>query len=109
MEDSVDRRLEPPTKLICDEIKNSTDEMGLNAIDKTRVCKNIYNAKRSFLPKLPTNKNEVHTAILSLAWVTNRNERFVILNDDKNNIIIFGCRSNLLILQECSKVIMDGK
>ena len=69
--------IERLTKLICYEVKNSTDEMGLKAIDETRVCRNIYNAKHLFLSKLPSNKNEVHTAISSMAWVTNRNEPFV--------------------------------
>ena len=40
--------------------------------------------------------------------LTNRKEVFVLTNDVENNIIIFGCESNLLFLQQCQKVLMDG-
>lgn len=89
-----DDRMKRPAKLIRSEIKQSANEENLNLIDVSRIKRNIYNAKRSYIPALPKNQHGVHTEVTNNTFLTNRKEHFVLANDEDNHIIVFGCQSN---------------
>ena len=68
----------------------------------------MYNSRRRTLPTLPKNMKEVHIALSSLNVVTARNENFVLINNERDNIIIFSCDTNINILKDVSRIYIDG-
>lgn len=98
---------ERPIKLIHTELR-SGDVSTLTITDLKCIRKNIYHARRSVLPKLPTKLEEVHDVLKSFPCKTNRNEPFLLVNDTENNIIMFSCQSNLEFLCSLDTIYVDG-
>lgn len=99
---------ERPAKIIRNELKKNLPET-ITSGDIRYITKNIYNARRKVLPgSIPKNIVEVHNVIDSLDISTNKNENFVFINDEINNIIVFSCETNLRNLCEMESIYMDG-
>jgi hypothetical protein len=60
----------------------------LTNCDIKRIRKNIYQARRGVLPKLPAIQEEVHHALNSHPIKTNRDELFLLVKDAENKIIM---------------------
>lgn len=70
--------------------------------------KNLYNARRSTLPALPQNIEEVHKCLETYPIKTNKNEDFLMVNDHSNKIVIFSCETNIKFLSDLKVIYMDG-
>uniref|UniRef100_A0A6P7FDT9 Uncharacterized protein LOC114329322 n=1 Tax=Diabrotica virgifera virgifera TaxID=50390 RepID=A0A6P7FDT9_DIAVI len=68
----------------------------------------MYNARRSLLPKLPKSMEETHDILKTFPVKTNKNEDFLMVNDIKNQIIMFSCSSNLEFLADLDTICIDG-
>jgi len=95
-----------PSKLICTELSGGC--ITSTASDINLVRKNMYNARRTILPKLPTNSEEVHNMLQQNQIFTAENETFVMVNDKQTNIILFSCEKNLRFLSNLKTIYIDG-
>lgn len=101
--------VEKPSKIIRKELgKQDTNSMNLTTRDIYCIRKNIYYARRKFLPALPKSTLEVHDALQKMQPKTNRQEDFLLLNDSLNNVVIFSCIANLKFLSDSKILYMDG-
>jgi predicted house-cleaning noncanonical NTP pyrophosphatase (MazG superfamily) len=98
---------ERPTKLIHQELRKGDIETLTNC-DIKRIRKNIYQARRGVLPKLPTTQEEIHHALNSHSIKTNRDGPFLLVNDAENKIIMFSCQTNLEFLCSSKFIYVDG-
>lgn len=98
---------EKPMKIIRQELQRDLPS-NLTTRDVQYIRHNMYNSRRRTLPTLPKNMNEVHIALSSLNVVTSRNEDFVLINNERDNIIIFSCDTNINIVKDVSRIYMDG-
>jgi len=94
-----------PSKLICTELSGGC--ITSIASDINLVRKNMYNARRTILPKLPTNSEEVHNMLEQNQIFTAENETFVMVNDKQTNIILFSCEKNLRFLSNLKTIYVD--
>lgn len=77
-----------PSKIINGEL--SADKIITFTVnDVNLVRKNIYNTRRSILPKIPLNKEDVLNVLQDHSILTAENENFVLVNDNQSNIILF--------------------
>ena len=60
------------------------------------------------LPKLPQSIDEVHDFIDSINCKTSNGESFVYLNDRRNAIIVYTCKTNLKFMAECTTYYLGG-
>lgn len=104
---ATDDLSERPTKLINRAFHDGSSE-GVTTQDLKNIRQSIYRSRRSLLPKLPQSREDVHDALESVECVTNKNEKFLLINNRENNIIIFSCETNLKYLCTCSKIYIDG-
>ncbi|XP_050059707.1 uncharacterized protein LOC126550995 [Aphis gossypii] len=95
-----------PSKLICTELSGGC--ITSTAGDINLVRKNIYNARRTILPKIPTNSEEVHNMLQQNQIFTAEKENFVMVNDKQTNIILFSCEKNLRFLSNLKTIYVDG-
>jgi len=95
-----------PSKLICTELSGGC--ITSIASDINLVRKNIYNARRTILPRIPTNSEEVHNMLQQNQIFTAENETFVMVNDKQTNIILFSCEKNLRFLSNLKTIYVDG-
>jgi len=66
-------------------------------------------AKEFFqLNQLNTNIQEVHDVLRSIDIKTNEGERFLLINDNSKNFILFSYESNLRNLSSTSQIYVDG-
>lgn len=72
------------------------------------LCRNIYIARRSVLPPLPKNQNDVCDTLLNLQPKTNKAEDFLSVVDKENGVIVFSCYTNLHFLCSVSTIYIDG-
>ena len=68
----------------------------------------MYEKRRKTLPANPKSISEVHQALNVLNIETKQKENFLLLNNEKENIIIFSCSTNLKFLTSVDTVYMDG-
>jgi len=68
----------------------------------------MYEKRRKTLPANPKSISEVHQALNVLNIETKQKENFLLLNNEKENIIIFSCSTNLKFLTSVDNVYMDG-
>jgi hypothetical protein len=91
-----------PAKLIHMEIsavasKNPSVAI-LDISEINNIRRNMYVARRSTLPPMPRNIQDVHNALNTVLTKTVRNEEFLLVNDIDSNIIIFSRYTNLNFL-----------
>ncbi|KAF0686992.1 Uncharacterized protein FWK35_00038294, partial [Aphis craccivora] len=98
---------ERPLKLIHLELKNKKTD-SLTTTDISCIRKGIYAARRSILPKKPTNIQEVHSSLNSLEIKTFDNETFLLVNDSNKNLVMFSCKKNLATLCTVKTIYVDG-
>lgn len=99
---------EKPSKIIRRELRENLPTT-ITTTDVDYIRKNLYNARRKHLPyALPSSAEELHTILSKLDIKTNRNENFLFINDDKENIVAFSCATNLRILCNIETVYVDG-
>ena len=96
-----------PRKLVCTTL-TSEAENSLLPKDLKNFSKAAYRVRRKAYPKLPRNREEVHTALQEKHIETNKSESFVLLNSREEGIIIFSTTTNLRCLSNCREVFMDG-
>jgi len=60
------------------------------------------------MPKNPTNIADAHNILNLIGVKTKQNENFLLVNDAKENIIIFSCETNLRFLSTVDNIYMDG-
>jgi len=77
-------------------------------VELQRVKRNMYNARRKSMPALPKSIDEVHEVLESMEIVTNRNTKFLLINDRQEKIIIFSCDTNLKTLCTSKYIYIDG-
>ena len=71
---------------------------------QTAVCANRH---KVLLP-VPKNVSDVHNAVDSVEYVTQRGEKFLPQNDRENHVTILGCESRLNQLAAADVITMDG-
>lgn len=99
---------EKPSKIVCRELQNNLPAT-LTSNDIINIKKTIYSSRRKILPNiLPKNVAESHQVLASLNLKTNRNEDFLFINNEEDNIVVFTCETNLRLLSEIQCVYMDG-
>jgi uncharacterized membrane protein YfhO len=76
---------ERPLKLIHLELNNKKTDF-LTTTDISCIRKGIYTARRSILPKKPTNIQDVHSLLNSLEIKTFDDEIFLLVNDSKKKL-----------------------
>lgn len=99
---------EKPSKLIHKELRKNEFPAGITSHDIHRVRKNLYSARRSVLPTLPKNQEDVFDCLEKLNPTTNKGEHFLSICDRQSKIIVFGCTSNFKFLCSVDTVYMDG-
>lgn len=79
-------------------------------IGDVQCVKNIiYPARKSTLPELPKNQDEVHSILDSLRPITtNKQEPFLPVNDSESGIVMFPGKSCFQFLAELGTVYIDG-
>jgi hypothetical protein len=97
-----------PSKIIRQELQK-LDESNLQTKDLKNVALAVYRERRRELPVLPKYRNEAHEALKSINLNTNKDESFMMVNDQENGIIVFTCNSNLTCLSnDISDIFVDG-
>lgn len=96
-----------PSKIICAEL-SAGDAIQCTINDINLVRKNIYNARRSILPKIPMNIEDVRKVLQEHPVLTAENENFLLVNDRENNIILFSCDKNKSVLITLKTIYVDG-
>ncbi|XP_025206475.1 uncharacterized protein LOC112602555, partial [Melanaphis sacchari] len=97
-----------PSKIIRKELRSLENDIQLLVNDISYIRRNLYNKKTKYHPPLPKDINEVHTVLINMNIMTNKNENFLLINDKETNIIVFTCLTNLKYLCSMEKVFMDG-
>lgn len=96
-----------PSKILNRELqKNDVDTLTVQ--DMTRIRKNISHARRQEFPPLPRQLIDVHDALDSVNITTNRNEQFLLVNDKKENFVLFSTILNLIFLCNLTTIFVDG-
>ena len=103
---AVEELYDKPSKLIHGAL--SKDIPTLTTYDLTLIRNNIHHARSSTIPKLPDNLPDLHNVLLNENIQTNRDENFLLVNDNENNIIIFSTITNLNFLSEVDTIFVDG-
>jgi hypothetical protein len=80
----------------------------LDISEINNIRRNMYVARRSTLPPMPRNIQDVHNALNTVLTKTVRNEEFLLVNDIDSNIIIFSRYTNLNFLCSVETWYMDG-
>jgi hypothetical protein len=78
---AVDDICERPSKIMNREVSNSVYKESLTTRDLELIRHNINRNRLNTMPATPKNIAEVHEAISSMNIVTDRKERFLLLND----------------------------
>lgn len=82
-----------PSKVLHSELLEC-DILTMSYYDATLVKKNIYNARRKEYPKLYKSIQEIYDPLDPASIKTNKDERFVFINDREIHIIRFSTESN---------------
>ncbi|VVC24304.1 Hypothetical protein CINCED_3A016469 [Cinara cedri] len=78
---ALDDPCEKPCKILQRELREG-DVCALTTTDINRIRKNIYYARLSRIPKLPTNLEELHLALTNLGEIKNNiDEIFLLINN----------------------------
>jgi hypothetical protein len=97
-----------PKKIILTEIGKNSNSSDITINDINRTRKNIYENRRKIIPLNITNIADAHNVLNSINVKTKQNENFLLVNDEKKNIIIFSCEANLKFLSTVDNIYMDG-
>lgn len=102
--------IEPPAKVIRREIAAAPEALVnmMERADVDRVRRNLSHAKRSLLPPLPKNIDDVHEALDSIEIKNIQGENLLLINSRSENIIAFAPKSNLEYLKTIDHIFMDG-
>lgn len=98
---------EKPAKIIRQELQKSVPS-SLTTTDMEYVRHTVYNARRRVLPCLPKNASEVHKILSAINIVTSKDENFIFINSESDNIVVFSCTTNIRVLSSVSRLYMDG-
>jgi len=98
---------EKTSKLVYSELKNNNIKT-LTRYDCTLIKKNIHHARKNILLNIPQNYDEVHKLLIELNTKTNKEEDFLLVNDNKYNIVIFYTVENLNFLCNYNTFYVDG-
>lgn len=99
---------EKPSTVIRRELSSNLP-LNLTVTDIANIRRNVYNCRRKLLPgALPTNIQEVHSAVEKLKPTTSKGEKFLFINSFEHNIIVFSCETNIRILCDTDILYMDG-
>jgi len=108
---AIENNCEAPRKII----KHALDENSLDGNNSTiqvrdvnYAKRNLYNARRKIIPKIPKNSFDVHNFLTETQCMTSRNENFLQYNSKENGIIIFCCKINFEAMCKTEIVYMDG-
>lgn len=104
---ATDDLAEKPSKIIRQELQADLPST-INKTDIEYIRKNVYNARRKVIPSLPRNISEVHLIISELNLTTNKNEPFVLINSEIDNIIVFSCGTNVRTAGASNHLYLDG-
>jgi hypothetical protein len=97
-----------PKKIILTEIGRNSNSSDITINDINRIRKNIYENRRKIMTQNPTNIADAHNVLNSIDVKTKQNENFLLVNDEKENIIIISCETNLRFLSTVDNIYMDG-
>jgi len=108
---AIENNCDAPRKII----KHALDENLLDGNNSTiqvrdvnYAKRNLYNARRKTIPKLPKSSFDVHKFLNETQCMTSRNENFLQYNSKENGIIIFCCKINFEAMCKTEIVYMDG-
>lgn len=96
-----------PSKLLRTELRKPNPPL-LDMRDVNLIRKNIGHNQIVNLPKLPKNSNEFHDALGDIPMVTNKGENFLLINDEKRNLVCFTTERNLNMLCKMNIIFVDG-
>lgn len=102
---AIDDLYDKPSKLIHRELSN--DVSTLTSYDLTLIRKNMHHARASVIPKLPNNLLDLHNS-LKENIKSNQDEKFLLINDYENNILVFSTITNLKFLSQVDTILVDG-
>jgi hypothetical protein len=102
---AVEELYDKPSKLIHGAL--SKDIPTLTTYDLTLIHNNIHHARSSTIPKLRNNLPDLHNILLNENIQTNRDEHFLLVNDNEYIIIIFSKITNLNFLSEVDTIFVD--
>ncbi|KAL4127383.1 hypothetical protein QTP88_011555 [Uroleucon formosanum] len=103
---AIDDLYDKPSKLIHRELSN--DVSTLTSYDLTLIRKNMHHARASVIPKLPNNILDLHNSLKEENIKSNQNEKFLLVNDYENNILVFSTITNLKFLGQVDTIFVDG-
>jgi len=105
---AVDDICEKPSKIINSELLKHDIDTYIHMICNW-LGKNMHYAQSSILPKLPNNLEELHTWLDNMSdfLLTNRNEKFLLVNDKDSNILLFSTKTNLMFLSNVETIFVD--
>jgi len=84
------------------------DNDAIDTSDLLKIKRNMYNARRKIFPALPKNILDIHNILKTFEVKTSKDEDFLLLNDELNNLIIFACSTNLNCLTQSEIIYLDG-
>jgi len=98
-----------PSKLIHAEINTQKEVLNnLTTRDMRYISKNINHARLKIFPTLPKSIEDLHDFLEQRHIETIKNEPFLCINDRRENIVMFSCKSNLEFMCHQETLYMDG-
>jgi hypothetical protein len=73
-------------------LNNSVSNFTVNDVSASH--QSIYRARKSSFSINPTSLNEIHSSLDKTDTITSNGEEFLLINEQKTNIIIFPCETN---------------
>ena len=105
---AVESISEKPLKILRTELLGSPAN-SLQKQDIGLLRQAMYRQRRTLFPAVPKSRPEVFQVLSDLSVKTNKNEPFLLATDEPNNIVVFGCVTNLEFLcNSTEEIFADG-
>lgn len=106
---ATDDICEKPSKVIHSVLRDNPAQLSTLTVKDIHYIRNtIYTTRRKTLPVLPKNRTGAIASIRTMTIKTIKDENFVFITDDIEEIIVFSCLTNITLLCKSSKLYVDG-
>ncbi|KAF0756715.1 Uncharacterized protein FWK35_00015087 [Aphis craccivora] len=96
-----------PSKILHSELKYD-DIKSITSGDVLLIKRNIHNVRYSKLSKLPTSLTQIHKTLKNMEFKTIKDEDFLLVNNNKTNILGFSTVRNVQALCSLNTIFIDG-
>ena len=96
-----------PLKIVRNEIMSGEEE-NLTRKDIKSLQKSVYRARRKKYATFPNSRAEVHKTLREMNIMTNKDELFLLCNNEELGTVIFSTSQNLQCLTTVKELFMDG-